>query len=229
MIKMVACSFYNTLIDKEDAIAMSTMLQIDKIRNKNIKFTILTNRSFNEVLYYNRDFPFIDYIISYNGNCILDVNNNKIIYKNYLDKKYIKEILNKYKDNKIYLYSENEVLDKFDYNNYDIYKIEIELKRKDLKNISSNLSVLKYRNKYYLEITATEDYSCLINLLRKLNINKDELLLIIGNDSEKLLIKDIPNTYIIGNSSKILKNLTIKKTSSNNFKGVEKVIKKYNK
>ena len=229
MIKMVACSFYNTLIDKEDAIAMSTMLQIDKIRNKNIKFTVLTNRSFNEVLYYNRDFPFIDYIISYNGNCILDVNNNKIIYKNYLDKKYIKEILNKYKDNKIYLYSENEVLDKFNYNNYDIYKIEIELKRKDLKNISSNLSVLKYRNKYYLEITATEDYSCLINLLRKLNINKDELLLIIGNDSEKLLIKDIPNTYIIGNSSKILKNLTIKKTSSNNFKGVEKVIKKYNK
>ena len=229
MIKMVACSFYNTLIDKEDAIAMSTMLQIDKIRNKNIKFTILTNRSFNEVLYYNRDFPFIDYIISYNGNCILDVNNNKIIYKNYLDKKYIKEILNKYKDNKIYLYSENEVLDKFDYNNYDIYKIEIELKRKDLKNISSNLSVLKYRNKYYLEITATEDYSCLINLLKKLNINKDELLLIIGNDSEKLLIKDIPNTYIIGNSSKILKDLTIKKTSSNNFKGVEKVIKKYNK
>ncbi len=229
MIKMVACSFYNTLIDKEDAIAMSTMLQIDKIRNKNIKFTVLTNRSFNEVLYYNRDFPFIDYIISYNGNCILDVNNNKIIYKNYLDKKYIKEILNKYKDNKIYLYSENEVLDKFNYNNYDIYKIEIELKRKDLKNISSNLSVLKYRNKYYLEITATEDYSCLINLLRKLNINKDELLLIIGNDSEKLLIKDIPNTYIIGNSSKILKDLTIKKTSSNNFKGVEKVIKKYNK
>lgn len=229
MIKMVACSFYNTLIDKEDAIAMSTMLQIDKIRSKNIKFTVLTNRSFNEVLYYNRDFPFIDYIISYNGNCILDVNNNKIIYKNYLDKKYIKEILNKYKDNKIYLYSENEVLDKFNYNNYDIYKIEIELKRKDLKNISSNLSVLKYRNKYYLEITATEDYSCLINLLRKLNINKDELLLIIGNDSEKLLIKDIPNTYIIGNSSKILKDLTIKKTSSNNFKGVEKVIKKYNK
>lgn len=229
MIKMVACSFYNTLIDKEDAIAMSTMLQIDKIRNKNIKFTVLTNRSFNEVLYYNRDFPFIDYIISYNGNCILDVNNNKIIYKNYLDKKYIKEILNKYKDNKIYLYSENEVLDKFNYNNYDIYKIEIELKRKDLKNISSNLSVLKYRNKNYLEITATEDYSCLINLLRKLNINKDELLLIIGNDSEKLLIKDIPNTYIIGNSSKLLKDLTIKKTSSNNFKGVEKVIKKYNK
>lgn len=229
MIKMVACSFYNTLIDKEDAIAMSTMLQIDKIRSKNIKFTVLTNRSFNEVLYYNRDFPFIDYIISYNGNCILDVNNNKIIYKNYLDKKYIKEILNKYKDNKIYLYSENEVLDKFNYNNYDIYKIEIELKRKDLKNISSNLSVLKYRNKYYLEITATEDYSCLINLLRKLNINKDELLLIIGNDSEKLLIKDIPNTYIIGNSSKLLKDLTIKKTSSNNFKGVEKVIKKYNK
>ena len=61
MIKMITCSFYNTLIDKEDAIPLSTMLQIDKARQEKIKFTILTNRSSEELKYYNRDYPFIDY------------------------------------------------------------------------------------------------------------------------------------------------------------------------
>ena len=226
MIKMVACSFYNTLIDKEDAIAMSTMLEIDKIRNKNIKFVVLTNRSINEVLYYNKDFPFIDYIISFNGNCILDVNKNKIIYKDYLNKSNIREILNKYKDRKIYLYSDNKILDRTNYTDFNIYKIEIELKKKDLKNLNSNYSVFKYRNKTYLEINSNNDYIGMKKLLKSLGITKEEVLLIIGNESEKGLINLIPNTYIIGNSPKSLKEMNVKKTSSNNFKGVEKVIKK---
>ncbi len=226
MIKMVACSFYNTLIDKEDAIAMSTMLEIDKIRNKNIKFVVLTNRSINEVLYYNKDFPFIDYIISFNGNCILDVNKNKIIYKDYLNKSKIREILNKYKDRKIYLYSDNKILDRTNYTDFNIYKIEIELKKKDLKNLNSNYSVFKYRNKTYLEVNSNNNYIGMMKLLKSLGIAKEEVLLIIGNESEKGLINLIPNTYIIGNSPKSLKEMNVKKTSSNNFKGVEKVIKK---
>lgn len=226
MIKMVACSFYNTLIDKEDAIAMSTMLEIDRIRNKNIKFIVLTNRSVNEVLYYNKDFPFIDYIISFNGNYILDVNKNKIIYKKCLEKNYIEEILTKYKDNKIYLYSDNKVLNRTNYAEFEIYKIEIELKKKDLKKLNSNYSIFKYRNKTYLEINSNNYNFGMIKLLDSLGISKEEVLLIIGNESEKGLINLIPNTYIIGNSPKSLKEMNAKKTSSNNFKGVEKVIKK---
>lgn len=226
MIKMIACSFYNTLIDKEDAIAMSTMLEIDRIRNKNIKFVVLTNRSVNEVLYYDKDFPFIDYIISFNGNYILDVNKNKIIYKKYLEKNYIEEILTKYKDNNIYLYSDNRVLNRTNYAEFEIYKIEIELKKKDLKKLNSNYSIFKYRNKTYLEINSNNYNSGMIKLLDSLGISKEEVLLIIGNESEKGLINLIPNTYIIGNSPKSLKEMNAKKTSSNNFKGVEKVIKK---
>ena len=59
MIKMVVSSFYNTLIDEEDAIPTSTMLEIDRIRKKGIIFTICTNRLYTELLEYNRDFPFI--------------------------------------------------------------------------------------------------------------------------------------------------------------------------
>ena len=226
MIKMVASSFYNTLIDKEEAIPMSTMLQIDRIRNNDIKFTILTNRSHNELTYYNKDFPFIDYIVSFNGNYVIDINNNKTIYKNPLTSNKINNILEKYKENKILLYSEDSIYEKETYNRQTIYKIEIELKRKDLNNLESDAITFKFNKKTYLEITESNDYKGLFKLLEILNIKDNELCTVIGNESEKILLTKIPNTYIIGNSPKSLKAKTTKKTSSNNFKGVEKIIKK---
>lgn len=226
MIKMVASSFYNTLIDKEEAISMSTMLQIDRIRNNNIKFSILTNRSHNELTYYNKDFPFIDYIVSFNGNYVIDINNNKTIYKNPLTSNKINNTLEKYKENKILLYSEDSIYEKENYNGETIYKIEIELKRKDLNNLESDDITFKYNKKTYLEITESNDYKGLFKLLEYLGIKETELCEIIGNESEEILLSKIPNTYIIGNSPKTLKAKTTKKTSSNNFKGVEKIIKK---
>ena len=77
MKKMIINSFYNTLIDKEDAIPLSTMLEIERIRKSGNKYVILTNRSAKELEFYNRDFPFIDYIISFNGNYVVDLENNK--------------------------------------------------------------------------------------------------------------------------------------------------------
>lgn len=226
MIKMVASSFYNTLIDKEEAIPMSTMLQIDRIRNNNIKFTILTNKSHNELTYYNKDFPFIDYIVSFNGNYVIDINKNKAIYKNPLTNKKINNILEKYKNQKILLYSEDSVYEKENYNGQTIYKIEIELKRKDINNLEENDITFKNNKKTYLEITESNDYKGFFKLLESLNIQEEEICTIIGNESENIFIDKIPNTYIIGNSPKTLKAKTTKKTSSNNFKGVEKIIKK---
>ena len=83
MIRMLISSFYNTLIDKEDAIPMSTMLEIDKLRNKGILFSVCTNKSKEDILYYNHDYPFIDYIISLNGCNIYDV--RKDVMKRYIE------------------------------------------------------------------------------------------------------------------------------------------------
>ena len=91
---MVINSFYNTLIDKEDAIPVSTMLEIERIRKNNHKFTIMTNRSCKELLEYNRDFPFIDYIISYNGSYVYDVENSKCLLDEKLKEEDIEFIKN---------------------------------------------------------------------------------------------------------------------------------------
>ena len=66
MIKMVVCSFYNALINEEEAIPTSTMLEIERLRKKGIVFSICTNELYKEIIDYNRDFHFVDYIIYIN-------------------------------------------------------------------------------------------------------------------------------------------------------------------
>ena len=92
MKKMIINSFYNTLIDKEDAIPLSTMLEIERVRKNNYKFTIITNRTCKELMEYNRDFPFIDYIISFNGAVVYDVINKQFLYKKNISNSTIKKI-----------------------------------------------------------------------------------------------------------------------------------------
>ena len=140
--------------------------------------------------------------------------------------KKIKEVLSKYQDNNIILYGEETTFTKDNYQDNKIYKIEVELKRKDIKDLTDQNITFKYNRKTYLEITNTNDYNDYKKLLKKLKISNDEVLQVIGNDSEQVLINDFSNTYLIGNSSKLLKSFKINKTSSNNLKGFEKVLRK---
>ena len=224
MKRMMISSFYNTLIDKEDAIPMSTMLEIDKLRKKGILFSVCTNRDKEDVLYYNHDYPFIDYIISFNGNYIYDVNNDKCIYSNPLKTSVIKEIEKLFNDSKMIYYKEDNM----------VYKIEIEVSKKKictinkLSNIDVYSSIFTYNKEYFIEITSSNIANAVKYLSTKLKLSPTDIASVIGNLSEKELIDNIENTYVVSNSPKELKKLTSKKTKSNNSKGVENIIKKYN-
>lgn len=232
MKKMIINSFYNTLIDKEDAISLSTMLEIERIRKSGNKFVVLTNRSAEELAFYNRDFPFIDYIIAFNGNYVLDVENNKCLLDTKLREEDIELIKEEYPNNNKTFYS----LDK----NYcedilctDVYKIEIELKPREVKKVKlinnnylkSSLFVLN--KKTYLEITSAKNNNCkAVELLMRLEeIDKKDVTAILGNDSEIDLLKYIKNSYVVSNAKEI-KKLATNKTKSNNAKGSENIIKK---
>lgn len=225
MIRMIVSSFYNTLIDKEDAISMSTMLEIDKLKTKGIIFSVCTNRDYRDVLYYNHDYPFINYIISYNGNYIYDVEKNECIYKKLLNKKAVKEIekiFNSY--DLIYYKEDNEVI-----------KIEVKVKKKDLNiiekinHLNVSKSVFCYNKEYFIEITSQSAYEGISKLSNILKAPKEEIVAIVGNLSEREIIENIINTYVVSNSPKEMKLIAKNKTKSNSFKGVEQVIKKYNK
>lgn len=226
---MVVTSFYNCLIDKEDAIPISTMLEIERIRKKGIIFTVCTNRDYKEVLDYNRDFPFLDYIISYNGSYIFDVKKNKCIFKKRISKKIIEEICKIYPKNKKYFYQTNSS-SQDSKNAENIYKIEVEYSKKidlePLKKLNVNTTTFTNNKKHYLEIIPKEidTYNGLKHILLKNKIKNDEVISISANESDLSLIKNIPNNFIVSNADKILKEYAKNKTKSNKAKGLEIVL-----
>lgn len=231
MKKMVINSFYNTLIDKEDAIPVSTMLEIERIRKNNHKFTIMTNRSCKELLEYNRDFPFIDYIISYNGSYVYDVENSKCLLDEKLKEEDIEFIKNEYPKNKKIYYSLHD--SNSEDLNLDLYKIEVELTPREVKklepinNKNIKTSIFVYNKKHYLEITSSKSSNTkAIDLILNLeNIKKNDTTAILGNDSEIDVIKYLKNTYVVSNAKEI-KKIAPNKTKSNTLKGSELVMKK---
>ena len=54
MIKIIVTSFYNTLINSEEAISVSTMLELDRIRKEGILFCITTSKSLKIVKEYEK-------------------------------------------------------------------------------------------------------------------------------------------------------------------------------
>lgn len=229
MIRMVVSSFYNTLINYEEAIPTSTMLEIDRIRNNNVLFTVSTNGLYKEILEYNKDFPFVDYIISLNGSYVYDVINNKCIYKQKIAKLDVKKIYNSFKNYKINYYTENKKLNNYNETlNKDIYKIEIEnYSDTNIENINCNLSVLEINNKKYLEFVSNKcnSYIALERINDIANIKENEVLVITGNDSDIELCKNIKNSYVVENANTNIKKIIKKKTTSNDECGVEIVLK----
>ena len=231
MIKMVVSSFYNTLRDNEEAIPVSTMLEIERIRKKKILFTICTNGYYKEVLDYNRDFPFIDYIVSLNGGIVYDVVKDRILSKVKFTKttiKKINEIFNKYK---VIYYSFDKPLKKV--KEEDIYKIEIELKDKEdlselIDKLNVNTSILEKNNKKYLEITPRKSnmFNGIDGIGLRTGISLKDILVIAGNESEIPLVKNIDKSLVVKNAPKTLKKYVKKQTNSNDNKGVERVLKK---
>ena len=232
MIKMVVSSFYNTLIDEEEAIPTSTMLEIDRIRKKGILFTICTNRLYTEVLDYNKDFPFIDYIISLNGDYIYDVKKEKCFFKSKISKIAINKIKNIFQDYKIIYYTKDTIYQEKPIIEEDIYKIEIEIDKDDeikkLDKVNVNKSILTINNKKYLEISSNKSgtFSGVDKISLKEGINLQEIVVICANESDLPLIQNCKESYVVENGSPLLKKKAKKTTTSNRNKGVEKVLKK---
>ena len=230
MLKMVVSSFYNTLIDKEEAIPSSTMLEIDRIRNKGIQFSVCTNRLYTEIKYYNHDFPFVDYIISLNGSYVYDVKHEKCLFKKKISATNLNKLNNMFPDYKKYYYTATDVYTELV--DEDIYKVEVEITDKNevdkLTKLNFNYSILELDNKMYLEFVNNKIsmFTGVDQLSLRNNISLNEILVIGGNDSEYELISNIPNNYVVSNSNDKLKKNTKKKTTSNNEHGVEKVLKR---
>lgn len=209
---MIISSFDKVLINQEEAIPVPTMLEIEQIRKKGILFSVCTNHLYQEVLDYNRDFPFIDYIISLNGSYIYDVKAQRCSYKKKVSLSVQKKIQELFPKEKIIYYTEESSYETLP-DNTDIYKIEVELTDETeigdkLKKLKVSSSILEYQGKKYLEITSNSCnmFGAVDHIGLKNNINLKEIISVCSNESDLCLVQNIANGYMIEHAGIMLPN-----------------------
>ncbi len=256
MYKILISDFEDTLIDNEDAIPLSTMLSLDKMRTCHIPFTVITNKSFKSILEYNKDFPFVDYIICMDGAYVYDAKESKVlIHKNIgisIIKKiqknfalynlcfytldwcnYTKKEINKENQRKI---GDFNVFSKFHKDN--IFKIEIHTSsKKNQLSIISQLEEMdldieiqaKKEKDYFVEIfmKGCSRLLAIEKICKKNHFSLQEVVFIGANLNNIESYKSVGMSIAVDNASKRLKKVAGEITVSNNEKAVELAIKKY--
>lgn len=246
MYKLIVSSFLNTIINDYEEIPMSTVVLIDELRRSGIKFVIATGKDIDSIIYYNRDFPFNDYLITSNGAYIYDMNKNKVIFKKNIGIRTIKRIIKSYYDKSIiYLTNDSRInlisneKDKFiEENKNNIYKIDLYFENKltaeqSLKEISLleldiNTNLQIYNDKYYIEIThssASKD-KALELIAKKLKIDMKDIISFGSGYSDMEIIKKVGYGVAMKNACKKLKSVANDITLDNNSKGVEFYLRK---
>lgn len=240
MCKLVVSAFDEAIVDIEEAIPTSTMLQLERIRKEGVLFAIATSRDLQTMLDYNRDFPFLDYLICHNGSYVYDVNNKEIIYEKHLGVRIvakIKQLLEKYKlffGTTDGLYRDDAILYEC---NDDIYKIEAHGKSKrDVMAIMRLLSASgmcltfyeRYRaGKFYVEITSGKNTKLtgVSKIARRNKISLKEVMAIGVEANDVALVEAVGNGISMANGCRDVRKVAKSITKSNLEKGVELAIK----
>ena len=215
MYKLILSDFKDTIIDKEDCISTDTIISIDNYRRSGGLFSITTELGIDDVLYYDKSFHFIDYIIGFSGSIIYDVNKEKIIYNKHILISKVKKIIKNIDNIIMYDINSNKV------NNLvnDIYRIDIPNNKNNLEFIKS-IDVNYYENEDIITITGSNIFECINKLIgRKISYKE---ILCIPNDKKFLCCTDL--IYCIGLSNCKIKVKKIK--LDNNENGIREVLKK---
>lgn len=252
MYKLFVSGFYETLINSEEAVSMSTMVEIDRIRKKGIIFVAATENDLDSVLDYNRDFPFLDYIICYNGAYIYDVEKNKVLYKKNIGISIVKKIKKLFGNYKLYFYTsnnhyyfDNASSDECNFSEFiqnyqkDIYKIEIECDSKEAlsniveviekEDVNANFFVRSFNTRYYVEIVKKDinKFSAIEVISKKKKINIEEVVSCGALITDLELVKNVGLGIAVSNGCTEVKKAAKEITFSNECRGIENALKKY--
>ena len=236
MKKIVFSSFEKTLIDEEEAIDIKTIIEIDKFRKKGNLFAIISEDVLDYSLEYNRDFPFIDYIIALDGAVIYDVNNEKIIYKKSISVGIIKKIMALSNSIEFYSidskYDKNSFIDMYDSLKSDIYKLKVRFsgdkERELLITKLSKLSVNMFVNENDKCIDIISKNVSRVNSIKKIVGKKyTDIYVIVGIEKDKE-VNETYDSYVVEDAPSILKNSSKNQLNRKNTFGVLEFLQEIN-
>lgn len=231
MNKLVVCSFEGALINSEDAIEYETMLEIDRVRKEKNYFCVITARDLEFILEYNKDLPFLDYIIAYNGSYIYDVNDRSVILQKKLSKTLVNKLTKLFSENKLKIYTSSDIND-------NVTKIDItasnlnELKqfRDVLLNLNIELNINIDKKRYIIEVLpkGVSREKSLAYLAKKLKLNKKDLFVIGSKKEDKNNIKKYKG-FTVKNAPEEIKKIAVYISEKEDSIGVSNLLKMFHK
>lgn len=112
MYKLIAIDLDGTLLNSNGIISNETRETLRKIINKNIKIVLASGRMIDSIKAIAEEIGDQKYLIAGNGSIVYDIKKHQILYKNYLKKEKVLDVIKICEENSIYynIYTENEVL-----------------------------------------------------------------------------------------------------------------------
>ncbi len=195
MYKLIAIDLDGTLLNSYGEVSNENKQAINKAIQKKVEVVLASGRMTKSILPIANEINANRYIISGNGASIYDVQNNQIIYNNYMRKEKVLEIIDICEKNNMFysLYTNNVILAKSLNYNILYYNSENKNKTEDKKNrINIINDIYKYVQEYqgndFLKFTICDnDQVVFKSVINKLKSIKEIDVLEVSHMSRKII------------------------------------------
>lgn len=230
MYKLIAIDMDGTLLNSYGEVSDKNKKAIKKAIDKNVEVVLTSGRMPKAIMPVASKINADNYIISGNGAAIYDVKNKETIYKNYMSKEKVLEIIDICDKNSMYysIYTNNAILAKS--LNYNILFYNSENKRNpEDKKIKFNIvnDIYKYIKEYngddFLKITICDKDKAVFNsIINKIKKVEDIYVLEVTHMSKKIIrhgAKEFEISYFY---------TEISNNNVNKWTAIEKLIQRLN-
>ena len=197
MYNLIAIDLDGTLLNSNGIMSNETKETLQKIKDKDIKIVLTSGRMVDSIKTISNEIGNQKYLIAGNGAIVYDIEKQEILYKNYLKKEKVLDVIKICEENSIYynIYTENEVLTtSLKYNVLYYHKENANREEKDRMKISivNNMYeyVLNSKRDDYLKITICDEDRMIFNsIIRKIKQIKEIDVLDIEHMSRKNIVQ----------------------------------------
>lgn len=193
--KLIAIDIDGTLLNSHGEVSSENKQAINMALQKNIEVVLTSGRMPNAILPIANEINANKYIISGNGALVYDVQNDEVIYSNYMTRDKVLEIINICEKNNMFynLYTNNVIITKTLNYNVLYYNNENKKNAEDKKiNINIVEDIYKYVQEYksndFLKFTICDNdeiiFKSVVNKLKKI---KDVDVLEVSHMSKKII------------------------------------------
>ena len=179
MYKLIAIDLDGTLLNSNGMISNETKKILQEITEKDIKIVLTSGRMIDSIKSIAEEIGKQKYLIAGNGSIVYDIEKQQILYKNFLKKEKVLNVIKICEENSIYynIYTENEVLTPaLKYNVLYYHKENANREEKDRTKINIINNMYEYiknsERADYLKITICDEdrmiFNSIIRMLKQI-------------------------------------------------------------